>query len=97
MAEGVKLAYATKDIDIDTVFQLQPTTADAMGGGNAMMDSHNYTMGDGSVRKLSEVDHLSYVRDCQPGEQANLVALETVDARGQTQVLMIARRSIVGL
>ena len=60
-----------------------------------MMDSHNYTMGDGSVRKLSEVVHLSYVRDCQPGEQANLVALETVDARGQTQVLMKARRRIV--
>jgi hypothetical protein len=62
-----------------------------------MMDSHSYTMGDGSVRKLSEADYLSYVRDCQPGEQANLFALETVDARGQTQVLMIARRSIVGL
>jgi hypothetical protein len=35
------------------------------------------------------------VRDCQPGEHANLFALEKVDARGQPQVLMIARMSIV--
>jgi hypothetical protein len=85
----------TQDIDNAMVFQLQTTIVDAVGSGNTVMDSHSYTMGDRSIRKLSEVDYLSYVWDCQPSEQANLFALEKVDARGQPQVLMIARRGIV--
>jgi hypothetical protein len=84
----------TQDIDKDMVFQLQTIVVDAVGNGNTAMDRDSYTMGDGSVRKLSEVDCLSYVRDCQPGEEANLLALEKADAQGQPQVLMIARRSI---